>query len=321
MKPFARLFACVALCAASACAQAAYPDHPIRLIVPFPPGGNIDATGRIIAKGLTEQFGQSVIVDNRPGAAGILGSEIVARSPADGYTMLLASTGALAPAKALNPDLKLNVEKDFVAASPIARAPLLLVVSPSLPVHSVAEFIAYAKQQPGKLTVASSGTGTAAHLTAELFQSASGTKLLHVPYKGSSEAVADLLGGHVDLTFDQLASTLPQINAGKLRALGVTTSARSSVVPQIPTLAESGLPGFESSTTTGLLLPAGTPQQIIDKINTAMQQVLNSAETRRQFGDLGSDVLTGSGSDFDRIIKTETEKWTKVIQDAHITLR
>ncbi|QHJ01274.1 tripartite tricarboxylate transporter substrate binding protein [Xylophilus rhododendri] len=320
-RNFHSLLAAAALAAAGlAQAQAPYPDHAIKLIVPFPPGGNIDATARIVANGLSEKLGQTVIVDNRPGAAGLLGSEVAARSPADGYTLLLASTGVLAPAKALTPDMKLDPARDFVAVSPIAQAPLLLIVNPSLPVNSVAEFIAYAKAHPGKVSIASPGTGTAAHLTAELFQKASGTQLLHVPYKGSSQAVADLLGGQVNATFDQLASTLAQIKAGKLKALGITTAQRSAIVPQIPTLAESGLPGFESSTTTGLVVPAGTPPAVVAKLSAAMQEVLKSPEARQKFEVLGSDVVAGPGSEYDGILKSEVRKWTQVVKDAGIKL-
>ncbi|MES2187104.1 MAG: tripartite tricarboxylate transporter substrate binding protein [Pseudomonadota bacterium] len=315
-----RGLAAAALCAAATLAHADYPDHALRLVVPFPPGGNIDATARIVANGLAAVLGQPVVVDNRAGAAGILGSDMVAKAPADGYTLLLASSGALAPAKALNPAMALDPVKDFAAAGPIARAPLLLVVNPALPVQNVAQLIAYAKARPGKLTVASSGTGTAAHLTAELFQTQSGTKMLHVPYKGSGPAIADLLGGQVDLIFDQPASALAQVNAGKLRALGVTTAKRSVVAPQLPTLAETGLPGFESSTTTGLLFPAGTPPAIVARMNAALVQVLRLPDTQKKFEALGSDVVEGSGADFERVVRAEVAKWTRVVQDAGIKL-
>jgi len=319
MKTLLKTLAALLACAAAFGARADYPDRPIRLVVPFSPGGNIDATARIVAEGLTKELGQTVIVENRAGAAGMVGSEYVARATPDGYTTLLGSTGALATGKAINPSLALSPDKDFVAASAIARAPLVLAVSPQVKVKDVAEFIAYAKQRPGQLTMASSGVGTAAHLTGELFQKLSGTKFLHVPYKGSALAVADLLGGHVELTFDQLASTLPQIRAGQLHALGVTTAARSSVLPSLPTLAETGLPGFESSTTTGLLFPAGTPAAVIDKVRVAMQKVLAMPETKEKFLALGSDVLSGPDADFDRILADELKKWTEVAREAQIS--
>lgn len=317
MKRLLKTLAMLACCAGVA-AHAQYPEKPVRLVVPFPPGGNIDATARIISGGLSQRLGQTVIVENRAGAAGIVGSEYVARAQPDGYTMLLGSTGALAPVRALHPQAQLQPTKDFAAAAPLARAPLVLAINPKVPAKTLAEFIAYAKARPDTLTLASAGVGTAAHLTGELFQKLSGTRFLHVPYKGSSLAVADLLGGHVDLTFDQLASTLSQIKAGKLQALGVTTAERSGVMPELPTLAESGLPGFEASTTTGLLFPAGTSNEIISKVNAAVQDVLNQPDVQRQFRELGSDVLIGTGADFDRILNDETKKWNNVITEAGI---
>lgn len=319
MKPLFKLITLALACCMGVAAHAKYPDKPVRLVVPFPPGGNIDATARIISAGLSEHLGQSIIVENKAGAAGILGAEFVARSAPDGYTMLLGSTGALAPVRALHPQTKLNPPQDFAAAGPLARAPLVLAISTDVPVKTLAEFIDYAKAHPDTLTFASAGVGTAAHLTGELFQKLSGTDFLHVPYKGSSLAVADLLGGHVDLTFDQLASTLSQIKAGKLQALGVTTAQRSSVMPELPTLAESGLPNFEASTTAGLLFPAGTPENIISEVNAAVQAVLQQPKVQQQFRELGSDVLIGTGADFDQILRDETEKWNNVIKEAGIT--
>lgn len=320
MKKIILLLGMLSLSICCLSARADYPDKPIKLIVPFPPGGNIDATARIIANGLTTRLNSPVIVENRPGAAGILGSEFVARATPDGYTMLLGSTGALAPAKALNPSLSLDPVKDFVAASPISRAALVLIVNISIPVKSVAELIQYAKERPGKLTVASSGTGTAAHLTAELFQSMSGTQFLHVPYKGSNPAITDLLGGQVDLSFDQLASTLPQIQSGKLRALGVTTLSRTTVFPELQTLTESGLPNFESSTTTGLLFPKGTPAAVINKMNANVQAILKMPETQQKFTALGADVVIGSGEDFEKILATDMQKWALVVKEAGVKL-
>lgn len=321
MNYIARAIAALALCMLAASAHAEFPDHPLRLVVPFPPGANNDATGRLIAKGLAAVLGQPVIVDNKAGAAGQLGADFVRTSRPDGYTLLLANSGALASVQASDPAAKLDPMKDFTAVGSISRVPMVLVVNPSLPVKSMAELIAYAKERPGKLTMASSGTGGAGHLTGELFQSISGTKFLHVPYKGNSQAMVDLLGGQVDLMFDQPSNTLSYLESGKLRGLGVGTLARSSVLPQLPTLNESGLSGFDASATTGLLFPAGTPKPIVDKVSQALIQVLRMPDTRRQLELLGGDVLEGSGDDFARLVHSETQKWTKVIRDAGVNVR
>jgi tripartite-type tricarboxylate transporter receptor subunit TctC len=305
---------------AAPAAHAEFPDHPLRLVVGWPPGGNTDSTGRIVAQGLSEVLKVPVIVDNKPGAAGMLGMDIVGKAPPDGYTMVLGATGGLATAKALDVEMRFDPLKDFVSAGPIARAPLLLAVRSDLPVKDLKEFIAYAKERPGKLTMATSGTGTAAHLTGEMFQTTVGVKFLHVPYKGSSQAIADLIGGQVDLTFDQPASTLAQIHAGKLRALAIATRERSSLLPDLPTFDEAGVPGFEASTTLALMLPVGTPAPVLEKINAALRQVLRMPETKAKFASLGSDIQEGSGDDFQRTLAAETAKWTKVVKDANVKL-
>jgi tripartite-type tricarboxylate transporter receptor subunit TctC len=316
----ARSVIALVLGVAAAVAQAAYPDRPVHLVVPYPPGGNIDATARIVASGLAVELGQAVVIDNRAGASGVLGAEFVARADPDGYTMLLASSGALAPVKAATPSMKLDPDKDFVAAGTIARAPLMLVVGPSVPSRNLKDFLAYAKARPGKLTMASAGTGGNGHLTGELFQSMSGTKFLHVPYKGAGQAMTDLMGGQTDLTFVQPASVLSQLASGKLFALGVTTLKRSIVVPDVPTLDEAGLPGFEASTTTGLLFPAGTPKPVIDRMNAALVKVLHMPETRKRFAELGSDMMAGN-EDFSEIVRLEIRQWSKVIHDAGLTMQ
>lgn len=301
-------------------AHAEFPDHPLRLVVGWPPGGNTDSTARIVAEGLSHVLKQTVIVDNKPGAAGMLGYDVVVKSPPDGYTMVLGATGALATAKALDVEMRFDPVKDFVSAGPIASAPLLLAVRPNLEVKNLAEFIAYAKARPGKLTMATSGTGTAAHLAGELFQTMTGVKFLHVPYKGSSQAIADLLGGQVDLTFDQPASTLSQIRAGKLHALAIATKERSSLLPDLPTFAEAGLPGFEASTTSALMFPAATPPAVIQKINAALREVLQLPETKAKFASLGNDVVEGTPADFDNLLQADIKKWTKVVKDANVKL-
>jgi tripartite-type tricarboxylate transporter receptor subunit TctC len=319
VKKLIALASCLAFAGLAQVARAdAYPDRPIKLIVPFAPGGNIDTTARNVATGLSRILGKSVIVENRAGAGGLVGSQYVARQAPDGYTCLLASTGALATAKALNPKLDIDPIKDFTSAGPISRVPFALVVNNNTAARNLKEFIAYAKSHPDKLTVGSDGTGTASHLTAELFQSMSGTKFVHVPYKGSSQALTDLMGGQIDLRFDQLSSALPLIKSGKIRALGVTTSVRSSVAPDLPTLAESGLPDFESSTSTGILFPAGTPKTIIDKFNAALVETLKEPEVKKNLMSLGADVSPGAPQDFANTMSNELSKWTKVVHDAHI---
>jgi tripartite-type tricarboxylate transporter receptor subunit TctC len=318
VKKLIALFSCFALVGLSQVAHADYPDKPMRLVVPFAPGGNIDTTARNVAVGLSQILGSQVIVENRAGAGGLVGSDFVARQAPDGYTFLLASTGALATAKALTPNMNVDPIKDFVSAGPIARVPFVLVVNIDLPVKNLTDFIAYAKEHAGRPTMGTDGTGTASHLTGELFQSMSGTKFLHVPYKGSSQALTDLMGGQIELRFDQLPSALPLIKAGKVRALGVTTAARSAVMPELATLSESGLPGFESSTTTGILFPAGTPQPIIDKFNAALTQTLKQPEVQKNLLALGADVVVGTPQDFETTMSNEIAKWTKVVHDANI---
>lgn len=320
MGKFPRLIAALTIGVISTCVCAEYPDKPLRLVVPYPPGGNVDATARIVAAGLSLKLGQQVIVDNRAGATGVIGAEAVKRAAPDGYTFLLASSGGLAPVSAFNPSLKLDPGRDFASAGTIAKVSTLLVVNATLPINTVAELISYAKASPGKLKYGSAGIGGTGHLTGELFQSASGASFLHVPYKGNSQAMMDLLGGQIDFMFDQPASSLPNIDTGKLRALGVTTLTRTSVAPDLKTLNESGLLGFDVSTTAGLLLPVGTPKEILDKLSSALVQVLRMPQTKKQFQVLGADVTEGSGEDFIRIVRLETEKWTQVIRDANVKM-
>jgi tripartite-type tricarboxylate transporter receptor subunit TctC len=319
MKSLTALVSLLTLLGLPLAAHAAdYPDKPMKLVVPFAPGGNIDTTARNVATGLSEALGKSVIVENRAGAGGLIGSQYVARAAPDGYTFLLASTGVLATAKALNPQLDLDPVKDFVSAGPISRVPFALVVNNDLPVKTLGEFIAYAKSNPDKLTFGSDGTGTASHLSAELFQSMSGTKFVHVPYKGSSQALTDLMGGQINLRFDQLSSSMPLVKTGKIRALGVTTISRSAVAPDLPTVAESGLPNFEASTSTGILFPAGTPPAIIEKVNAALIKTLQQPEVRKNLLSLGADVTPGPPQDFSNTLSNELAKWTKVVKEAGI---
>ena len=258
----------------------AYPTKPIRLVVPFPAGGATDILAREVAKHLTETWGQSVVVDNRPGAGGNIGSELVAKSPPDGYTLEMGTVGTHAINASLYSKMPYDHVKDFVPVILVAGVPNVLVVNPSVPVNSVQEFIAYAKANPGKLNFASSGSGTSIHLSGELFKVMAGVQMTHVPYKGSAPALQDLLGGQVQLMFDNLPPSLPQIKAGKLRALAVTSATRAPALPDVPTVAEAGLPGFEASSWFGVLAPAGTPPAIVAKLHGALMTVMKDPGVR-----------------------------------------
>jgi tripartite-type tricarboxylate transporter receptor subunit TctC len=294
-----------------------YPDKPIKIVLGFPAGGGSDILLRTITPALATVLGQSIVVDNRPGAGGNLAMEMVARAEPDGYTLLMGSPGL-----AINPFLyeKLGFDPlhDFAPIGMVGSVQNVLVVNPSVPVQTVAELVAYAKKNPGRLNYASSGTGTSLHLAGELFKRDTGVQITHVPYKGGGPAMNDLLGGQVEMMFNVLPSALPQINAGKLRALAVTGATRSPSLPNVPTMLEAGIKGYTAVTWNGLLAPAGTPPAIVRQLNLALQQVLASADTKQRFADMGQDVVMGSPQDFTQLIQTETTKWKAVIQEAGI---
>ena len=294
----------------------AYPTKPIRLVVPFPPGGATDLIARAVAQKLGEAWGQSVVVDNRPGAGGNIGTELVAKAAPDGYTLEMGTVGTHAINASLYAKIPFDHVKDFAPVILVAGVPNVLEVNPSVPVNSVQELIAYAKANPGKLNFASSGAGTSIHLSGELFKVMAGVQMTHVPYKGSSPALQDLLGGQVQLMFDNLPPSLPQIKAGKLRALAVTSATRAPALPDVPTIAESGLPGFEASSWFGILAPAGTPPAIIAKINAEVAKWLASAEGKEKLASIGANAAGGSPEDFARHIQAETAKWAKVVKES-----
>ena len=300
----------------STLALAQYPERTVRIVVPFAPGGNIDLTARAISSGMAEALGQPVIVENRPGAGGMLGAEQVARAQPDGYTLLLASTGSLASAPALYPKLGFDPIKDLRTSRAITRVPLVLVISPGLPVNSLAELIALAKSRGAPLSVASTGNGTSNHLAAELFQKMAQVKFTHIPYKGSSQALTDVLSGQVDLMFDNMPTSMPFIKSGKLRALGVASATRSFALPQLPTVAESGLPGFEASTVTGIVMPADTPAPVAQRIHAALAKTLVSSKLRDDFAQMGADLINLPPEGFAGLMRDEGLKWTQVIRDA-----
>jgi len=315
------LAAVAALClAAPAFAQAqAYPTKPVRLVVPYPPGGPTDIVARLVAQKLSEQLGQQFIIDNRPGAGANTGAELVARSPADGYTLVVATT-----AHAINPSLFKNLgyslAKDFAPVSLLTSGPLVIVANPALPAKNVAELIALAKARPGELNFASSGNGQSTHLSAELFASMAGVKMNHIPYKGSAPALTDTMGGQTQLMFDTMLSAMPHVKGGKLKALAVTSATRSPVAPEVPTVAESGLPGYEAIAWNGLLAPAHTPPDVLARLSTALKKVLAAPDVKDKFEAQGFAATWTSPEDFGRFMTAEIDKWAKVVKVSGATV-
>jgi tripartite-type tricarboxylate transporter receptor subunit TctC len=314
---FARALAAALIVVATplALGQAAYPTKPVRLVVPFPAGGTTDLLARAAAQKLSEAWGQQVIVDNRPGAAGNIGAELVAKSAPDGYTLLMGTVGTHAINTSLYAKMPYDHVKDFAPVILVAGVPNVLVVNPQLPVNSVPELIAYAKANPGKLNFASSGSGTSIHLSGELFKTMTGVQMTHVPYKGSAPALTDLMGGQVQLMFDNLPSSLAFIKAGKLRALAVTSTTRAAALPDVPTIADT-VPGFEASSWFGVLAPAGAPREIVMKINGEISKWLASPDAKEKLAAQGANVAGGAPEDFAKHIQTETAKWAKVVKES-----
>lgn len=311
--------AALTMVAVSAMAQA-YPNKPVRLVVPFPPAGNVDLSARIIGPELAKELGQPIVIENRAGAGGTLGLDAVAKSPPDGYTLGVASPVNHLAAPSLYPKLPYDSIKDFSPVSLIASVPMVLVVGPSSPVKTVQELIALAKTRQGAMTMASAGGGSGNHIVGELFQEATGTKFVHVPYKGSAPANNDLAGGHVDLHFDQLSSVLTLIQGGRLRALAVTTSKRSPLLPNVPTLAESGVANFDMSTTLGLVLPGGASPDLLKKLNTALVAILQRPAVREQFNRLGAETRASMPNEYADFIRFEIARTARIVRDAKITL-
>lgn len=313
-------FVAAALVAGSTAAADAqsYPNRPVRLLIGFSPGGGADTIARSVAPRLTEALGQQIVVENRPGANGIIAADLAARAAPDGYTLLLAP-GNYAFAPAMIAKLPFDMTSAFAPVSMLAVTPLLVVVHPSLPVQNMKALIALAKKQPGRLTYASGGIGGSAHLATELFRSLTGTDLVHVPYKGTGAAIADLVGGQVPLCFCTLPSVLGQTRSGRLRALAVTTNTRSASVPEIPTVAEAGVPGYEMGQWYGLLAPAGTPGAIIDRLNAEVGRTLQHPELRKRFMTEGADTAHGTPGAFGAFFTAEIAQWMRVAKQAGIT--
>ena len=295
-----------------------YPSKPIRMIVPFAPGGNVDITARTVAPGLSQILGQQVVVENRAGAGGIIGTDVVAKSAPDGYTLLMASSSVMTNGPALYPKLPYDILRDVAPVGRVAVVPLAIVVHPSLPARTTRELIAIAKSQGGKLLMANAGVGTTNHLIAELFMIRTGARMTLVPYKGSGPALVDLVAGHVYSHVDQISSALPYIHAGRIRAIAVTTAKRAAALPDLPTLAESGVPGFDASTVTGILAPAKTSREILQRLNGALGQVLAQATVKERFSTLGAEVQPSSGEELAAWIREDLAVWVKVVKQAGI---
>jgi len=313
-------WACALLCSTAFAAAAAYPERPIRLVAPFAPGGKIDLNARNVAPGLSAELGQPVVVENRGGAGGRVGTEFVAKAPPDGYTMLLGSSGSLT----VNPAFSVNVPydplRDFAPTSLVSLVPLMLTVHPSLPVKNAREFIALAKARPGEILMASAGAGSNTHLTGELFQVVTGVKLTHVPYKGSGPALVDLVGGQTQLIFDLVSTSAPYIQSGRLRGIAVAFPKRSPVLPGVPTMAESGVAGFEASTYTGVFLPAATPREIVARVTAALVKVLDQPATRDAFSRMGGEVIKSTPEEVTARLRNDLALWRKVQQKTGIRI-
>ena len=302
-----------ALSSGPAMAQS-YPAKPIRMIVPFPAGGATDIVARLIAQKLTEAMGQQVIADNRGGAGGTIGSDIAAKAPADGYNMLVGTSSTHAIAPSLYTKLPYDPVRDFTPVTLLATATILLAVHPSVPAKNVKELVALAKRAPNALSYASSGNGGISHLIGEHFKSVAGIQMLHVPYKGDTPALIDLASGQVSLMFGTAVSFLPYVKQGRLNALAVTNPKRSPVVPNVPTVAESGLPGFEALQWFGVYVPAGTPREIVARLNSEIGKILRMSDIRERFASLGADIAGGSAEEFAAFQRGEVTKWTKIVK-------
>jgi tripartite-type tricarboxylate transporter receptor subunit TctC len=297
-----------------------YPAKLIKIVVPFAAGGTADISARGIAAGLSAVLGQNVIVENRLGAGGTIGAEYSAKSAPDGYSLLLGSNSTLSVAPALYKNIRYDPINDFSPVTLIATTPMVLAIHPSVPAKNLREFIAIAKSGPGRLTMASGGIGSMNQMAGELFQSLSGVKFTHVPFKGSAPAVVALISGEVDMLFDQLATSVSQITSGKLRALGISASARHPLLPKVPTMLEAGVPNYEVISITGLLAPSGTPKEIVDKLNAAAVNVLKANNTKARFAAFGLDAQGSTPEEFASFIKSDLAKWTRIVKEANIVV-
>ena len=313
-----RCFFTLSLALAFAAQAQPYPAKAIRMIVPFSPGGNVDINARAMAPGLTEALGQPVVVDNRAGAGGMIGGEMVVKAPPDGYTLAMASNSVYSIAPVVFAKPLYNPLRDFAAVSGISNVPLVLIIHPSIPAKNFREFVALVKSKPGQMNMATAGQGTSNHLIAEMLQMAAGIRMTAVPYKGSGPALLDLLGGHVDSHVDQLTASMAYIRSGKVRALAVTTDKRAPLLADVPTLAEQGLKGFDATTIVGVLAPAATPKDVIDRLHAAIVKVVAQSNVRERFAALGATTLGNTPAEFAQYIRDDYAKMQKVVKDANI---
>jgi tripartite-type tricarboxylate transporter receptor subunit TctC len=317
MRPFIAL---LALAAASLLAQPAaaqsYPTKPIKMIVPFPPAGSTDLSARAVADKLGQRLGHPVIIENKPGAGGNIGSDVAAKSPNDGYTLLVGTVGTHAINPSLYSKMPYDHLKDFAPVILLSTTPNVLVVNPSFPANSVKEVIAMAKAKPDELTFASSGNGTSIHLSGELFKSMAGVKMTHVPYKGSGPMLIDLMAGQTSMAFDNLSASIQHIKAGKLKALATTGPQRAPALPDLPTVSEAGLAGYDSTSWNAVYAPAGTPKEIVDRLNRELRAILESPETKKFFAEQGAEAGGGTPQQLDAFMRAETTKWAKVVKES-----
>ena len=308
-------------CAAAISAELQYPERPVRVMVPFPPGGANDIVARLTAQKLSERWGKPVVIDNRAGAGGNIGTEVGARANPDGYTLTIGSTSTYCTNVVLDSKLPFDPRRDFATITLIVTAPNILVAHPSLPAASVAEFIKYAKANPKQLNYSSFGDGSSSHLIGEMFKSAAGVNMVHVPYKGGGPALAAVMGGEVQATFSNLSVALPQVKGGKVKGIAVTSARRATALPELPTIAESGLPGFEAIASVGILAPAGTPRALVMRVNRDVHAVIGEPATREQMISRGLEIALSTPEDFARYIRTEIARWSRVVRDAGIRVQ
>lgn len=309
------------LCTGATLAQGAWPNRPVTLVVPFPPGGGTDTGARIIAEQLGRKWGQTVIVDNKGGAAGQIGADLVAKAKPDGYTILMGNIGTQAINPSLYPKMPYDPDKAFAPIALVAELPLAMMVNPNVPAKTVKEFVALVKSQPGRMSYSSSGAGGGPHLAAEMFKDATQSFILHVPYRGGGPAIADLLAGHVQLSFMTVLEASGHIKAGKLRALAVTSDKRVSALPEVPTLAEAAVPGFNSISWIGLLAPAGTPKEIVDKIATDVKEGVGRDEVKDKLIGLGAVPAANAPAQFSQMIENDRKRYAQIIRERKISIQ